>query len=812
MALSKSELRAAVELLKEQARIQQELSGSLGGYIEGVKKVNAIFETVNENRKIEKKLEEEILALTSIGTTKALEDAKIAQQKLDLLKKQTNELKKHGIDLKKNLAEVKKGNLIMAKMGAIGVKTFAKLPDLVKNSYGQIRESGLFEMDKAMKTSALQMGVLSKQTNGFRGGIKTAALETTKIGIGLETLSKIQSDYGDELGRNVMLGEQGLIAMGEMAAATILGAEGAAKMAAEMETQGYSAERTRDFVEQTMDDAHKMGLNASKVIKNIQNNIKLLNKYNFKGGIKGLAKMAQTASKLGVDMNMVSGMADKLFDIEGAVDMSAQLQVMGGAWARLADPFKLMYMARNDMEGLMEMVGKAAESAVHFNSKTKDFEISALEMHRLRKIAEQTGVSYEELAQAGKNAAKFTKIKSQVAFTMSDEEKEFLATTAKLNEKGEASIIIDGKPKLLKQLSNADRGLLKQQILEKATLKQRAEEARTFDDALTNTFNMFKVLLLPLVETINDKLLPKIDEFVKRFQDGKWGEKISNFAKMIGKMVSFFGGWMLDNPIKTAFIYGAAKIADKASWILNGVMLAKGFNMSAMFPGSKHAAGKELIKKHGSASAARAARAAKAPKWGAAGGYGIGGMAVGLGTSMATESLRESGKEEAADAVNVLGSMGSGALTGAAIASVIPIPAISQAVGAIVGAAIGGGMALYGNSLQKGESIHDGYIGSDFSKRRGVIQGGKITPIDNKDDLIAMKPKGVIDNSISNKPDKMKIEFSPIEFKFDELRVTSPGSPSVAIDLLKDPQFIRNITRMVHVETEKVINGGVNKG
>ena len=40
-----------------------------------------------------------------------------------------------------------------------------------------------------------------------------------------------------------------------------------------------------------MNDASSMGLNASKVIKNIQNNIKLLNRYNFKGGVKGLAKM-----------------------------------------------------------------------------------------------------------------------------------------------------------------------------------------------------------------------------------------------------------------------------------------------------------------------------------------------------------------------------------------------------------------------------------------------------------------------------------------------------------------------------------------
>jgi hypothetical protein len=53
-------------------------------------------------------------------------------------------------------------------------------------------------------------------------------------------------------------------------------------------------------------------------------------------------------------MDFAAGMSDKLWDIEG--DMSAQLQVMGGAWAKLADPFHLMYMARNDMKGLTEEI------------------------------------------------------------------------------------------------------------------------------------------------------------------------------------------------------------------------------------------------------------------------------------------------------------------------------------------------------------------------------------------------------------------------------------------------------------------------
>jgi len=75
-------------------------------------------------------------------------------------------------------------------------------------------------------------------------------------------------------------------------------------------------------------------------------------------------------------------------------------------------------MARNDMEGLVEEMGKAAEASVHFNKKSADFEISAMEMHKLRKVAEQTGVSYDELAAAGKNAAKMTQIKKQMNFSV----------------------------------------------------------------------------------------------------------------------------------------------------------------------------------------------------------------------------------------------------------------------------------------------------------------------------------------------------------------------------------------------------------
>src|ERR1035441_6132322 len=101
-------------------------------------------------------------------------------------------------------------------------------------------------------------------------------------------------------------------------------------------------------------------------------------------------------------------------------------------------------------------------------------------MHRLRKVAEQTGIAYEDLAQAGKNAAKFTKIKSQLNFSLGngkegEELKEFLTNSSQLNEKGEATIKIDGSPKLVRQLTTSDLDLLKAQVLESQKMNERAK-------------------------------------------------------------------------------------------------------------------------------------------------------------------------------------------------------------------------------------------------------------------------------------------------------------------------------------------------
>lgn len=818
MALTPDQVKQLVELLKQQASQQQEINSGIDGYLEGLKKAKAIQQTINANREIEAKLLANARTLTGQARIDELE-------KLKILRDQTHQLVKQGKVLKEQLADANKLKMTFAAMGASVVKNFGALPKFFENSFGKIKSFGLFEMDKAIKQSALDMGMLGRQSSSYQKTIRNTALSTNELGMGVKELSKMQASYSEELGRTVELGDAGLKAMSAMAAATGLGVEGAAKLAAEMDNQGMSAERTKDFVEQTMNDSSKMGLNAAKVIKNIQNNMKMLNKYNFKGGVKGLAKMAQTTAKLGVDMGVATGMADKLFDIEGAVEMSSQLQVMGGKWAQLADPFKLMYMARNDMEGLTKMIGEAAEESAHFNKETGEFEISGLEMHRLRKIAEQTGVSYDELATAGKNAAKFTKIKTQVGFKMSDEAEEFLTNTAKLDKDGKAYIEVDGNKKFLNQLGAGGRALVESQIKEKATLEKRAKAAQTFDEQITNLINMMKTTMLPIVDGLKNTLGPLVE---KLFADDKFKGQLKQLGTDIGNLVitgakfvkgiAEFALWMGPKGVLYTLLAGKAFkfLVEKWQWIQNGLMLAKGFNMGAKGGGAAGGGGgggiMDMIPGGKSMRVgAKVMKGGKAMK-------GLGIMGKGLGKAALPLALLDVGIDALSNATDkTLTKTEAFAKTldqhkfmaaGAAIGSIFPV------VGTAVGAGIGGLIDMFAPEVGSyGEQkAHD----ADFTNGNMIVQPNKVGPgkplitrFDNKDDVSLRKKGGAYDQA-SSKGVTKTIKHEPIQIN-GTINLVGEGGNVIA-DLMKDPIAVAQITRLITAQIKRVGNGGVTQG
>ena len=801
---------------KQAVELQGKMNKSLKGYIEGLNRIKDIDKDILDYQKIQKKL---ILEIDNSDgdRRKALSEQK---KQLDRLINSLNIQKKI---LKENLDTVNKTKIIGLEM----LKGFSKLPDLIQRGYGKIQSSGLFDMDKAIKTSALSMGLLGQESNAFRGSMKGASMDAAMLGTSFEELVKIQADYADELGRNVDLGKSGALAINEMAKGTSMGLEGATKMSAEFENIGMSAENTRDFIQQTMNDASSMGLNASKVIKNIQNNIKMLNKYNFKNGVKGLEQMALSVSKLGVDMDTIAPMADKLWNIEGAVEMSAQLQVMGGAFASLADPFKLMYKARNDMKGLTEDFANAAKQSMVFG---KDgIEMNTLEMSRLKKIAEETGVEYDKLVTMGRNAFKNDAIKKQSS-GLDDKQIEYISNLAKFSENGTATIEINGAPKLVSMLSAADKIMLSQRVIQQADLKKRAEAAMTFDDTFKGFINALKVNLLPIVEEMDKKMVPALKNFVDKFIAGGWDKKLGDLAKWVGGIVSSIGKFILEQPVwLTGLELVGAKITgwfiDYAVWVKNGWALAEGFNMGTVGGGGKSFIGKLMNKLTGNGGTAAATTAgaegaglsATAPIVGETIGMSfaaiattaVASLAAGFIGKIAGDKIFESTTGKKSNSGGKWGG-GIGGLIGAGIGTLI-LPGVGTAIGAGLGAGVG---SYFGNLAGQNnvENVNDGVI--QFNQNDKFMKVNDSTMVagtnvnGNKDLANALNGGGIKSPSQSSTiSNNLNVNLSELKISgMIELKLGNNVSKEIGDSLINDPVFVRNISKMINIEIAKVRN------
>jgi hypothetical protein len=811
--------------LEKRAKLQAEINSGLEGYLKGLEKVRDLNKAlrkydIDRGKLIaeETQLEAEILRL---GAANAVNE----QRRLDIIKAELRILDKIEKKLKKErdtYAEiVKEAKLLKMTLTEAGVatakglaKTIGNLPSIIANSTSRLKD--LFDMDKSIKMSALQMGVLSKQSVSFRNNIIDASFETNALGVGVQQLAEMQASYSENLGRTVILSKQGLKDMSAMAAATGLGADGAAELAAALESQGLSASRTKDFIEQTLNDSHKMGLNATKVVKNIQQNIKMLNRYSFKNGTKGLGKMAETAAKLGVDMETVGSMSEKLFNLEGAVDMSAQLQVMGGEWAKLADPFKLMYLGREDINTLLEKMGEAAASSFHFDEG--EFKISAMEIQRLKQIAEQTGVEYDKLAEAGKNAAKFALVKKQMRFSFDDPEmQKFIENTAVLDKNGKAVIQLESGPKLVNQLNASDKKSLDALMKEKASLEKRAMESQTFDDKLTNLINMVKTAFLPVVEGINsvlgpfvDKLFgPKGDDFKKELRElgvsighlVEWGagfvKGIAEFALMIGPSGVF---WTIMGA------KGLGMIFDGAKWFAQGLMLAKGFMFGSKgFGMGTYGMGASSSWRPGQQGPPAAAGFSKMAKFG---GGALGGLAVGGIDAMNAESTEE-GIGNVAGGI-VLG--GIGALFGGPVGAMI---------GAQIGSSLGGYIGKNIADDNQRTSINDGIVSFNKNDKFMKVNDSTMiagTNVNGNKDLAKVLSGGALNGIDSSKydnkqsikapqtPSVSKVEFGELKIN-GSITLNTPGNPGQGVNLLADEKskalLIRELSPLIHKEVRR---------
>jgi hypothetical protein len=136
--------------------------------------------------------------------------------------------------------------------------------------------------------------------------------------------------------------------------------------------------------------------------------------------------------------------ADKVFNPEGAIDLVANLQVLGGAIGDFNDPLKLMYDATNNVEGLQDALIKASGSLATYNQEQGRFEVTGINLRKAKEMANALGISMGELNKISIAAAERTQATTALMATglvMKDEDREFLTNLSRMDG-GEMKIMV----------------------------------------------------------------------------------------------------------------------------------------------------------------------------------------------------------------------------------------------------------------------------------------------------------------------------------------------------------------------------------
>jgi hypothetical protein len=348
--------------------------------------------------------------------------------------------------------------------------------------------SGADYLMRSGQELANAMGIGKARIGEMRTTIADAIPEMLKLGMSTTDAFKVLEDVPTSLGVNTTMSTE---ALREMGAAAQVSKVNAGELAKEFKGVGMSLYDVGDRMAEVANYAKSVGVNVGAVSKSVVDNLYKMNLYNFDNGVKGLAKMAANAASMGVTMEHVQTVTDKVFNPEGAIEMAAGLQRLGVSSSALLDPLKAMDLSMNDPEQLQKEIGNIAKEFSSFNKETGKFEIMPGSKRRLMEVAKEMGIPAKELANMSIKASEFDMKMSKIKFpslAASEEDKTLIANMSQMKG-GEAFV----------QIKNDTTGKMDEINVSKLTAdqitklkEQQADGNKTIEELAVDQLNVLQ--------------------------------------------------------------------------------------------------------------------------------------------------------------------------------------------------------------------------------------------------------------------------------------------------------------------------------
>jgi hypothetical protein len=298
------------------------------------------------------------------------------------------------------------------------------------------------ELDKGASTLLKQFGMGQEMAQTLRATMAEAVTDVRTLGGDIADVIKTQQDASKALQRNVILSAE--VNKDLYATMKVTGQE-VGTLVSGFKDVGIGAGRVAGEMKKVVDIATQSGVNASDVSAKVLQNMDALNKYNFEGGVSGLAKMAAQASMLRIDMSQTLAFAEKVFDPEGAIEMAAAMQRLGVSQSSLLDPLKMMDLAQNDPAELQNQIAQMSKQFVQLG-KDGNFEIMPGAKRQMREISKAMGIPYEQLTKMAIGSADLELKMSKIRFPdlpgLDEDKQKMIANMAEMGAGGKYEVQI----------------------------------------------------------------------------------------------------------------------------------------------------------------------------------------------------------------------------------------------------------------------------------------------------------------------------------------------------------------------------------
>jgi hypothetical protein len=366
------------------------------------------------------------------------------------------------------------------------------------------------KLQRTLGSGIINIGATDKGATQLRTTITNIFNESLKFGASFENVTEYAGELSGEMGKMTLPVEAATINMLALSRTTGIGGKEVGKMAGQFLKLTLSQTQSASQMAKIAKLARETGIEAKKLLEDVQKNLSMVDAFNFQNGVEGLTKMSAQAQRLGttVDKIVPKKFLEDMLDPEKAIEAAANFSMLGGSIEGLNNPFNLLNDGANNVGNLQNKIVEMAKSAFKINDVTGAIETNNVAMMRLREQASAFGGDYETLVQVGRTAAKEQMVQNKLMkegvdlSKFSEEQMNLVKSLSEVGKGGKLELRIPGfeTNNLTQTLSNNPKALASalEAYQKKAEMSDRqlAEQGLTLSETQTKDTRIIRDTML----------------------------------------------------------------------------------------------------------------------------------------------------------------------------------------------------------------------------------------------------------------------------------------------------------------------------